>query len=257
MGTPCNGVTLSPGCPCNIEELQRIAKKHDLLLIEDAAESLGASVNGKKVGSFGDSAIISFCAPKVITMGEGGIVLTNSIDVYEKLKLICNHGRVENTDYFSSTEQMEYITLGYNFRMSTMTAALGISQMDKIDDIIRMRRENSKYLTEALSGLEEVETPKEPRDYYHVYQMYTIRVNSQDGTRDKVKEYLAQHGIGSKVYFDPIHMSHFYRNKYGYKGGELPITEKISKEVLTLPMYTDWTKGEIDRIAENVKGFFK
>ncbi len=104
------------GSPCHIEELKRIAQKHNLILVEDAAESLGAIVNGKKVGSFGDSAILSFCAPKVITMGEGGMILTNSRDIYEKVRLIYNHGRVEATDYFSSAEQMEYVTLGQHCR---------------------------------------------------------------------------------------------------------------------------------------------
>jgi len=107
------------GLPCHIEELKQIADEHNLILIEDAAEALGAMVNTKKAGSFGDSAILSFCAPKVITTGEGGMILTDSRDVYEKALLIYNHGRVGPTDYFSSAEQMEYVTLGYNFRMST------------------------------------------------------------------------------------------------------------------------------------------
>ena len=244
------------GLSCHIEELKQIAQKHNLLLIEDAAESLGAGVNGKKVGSFGDSAILSFCAPKVITMGEGGMILTNSRDIYEKARLLYNHGRVETTDYFSSTEQMQYVTLGYNFRMSTMTAALGIAQMEKIAKIISMRRENANYLTKGLSEIEGIETPKEPSGYFHLYQMYTVKVKGREGTRDRLKEYLNQNGIGTKIYFDPVHLSLFYRRKFGYKSGELPITEKISKEVLTLPMYPDLTKGEMDYIVEKIKEFF-
>ena len=169
------------GLSCHIEEIRQIAQKHDLILIEDAAESLGAMVNGKKVASFSDSAILSFCSPKVITMGEGGMILTNSRDVYEKARLIYNHGRVETSDYFSSTEQMQYVMLGYNFRMSTMTAALGMAQMEKIDKLIHMRRENANYLTQRLSEIEEIETPKEPSGYFHVYQMYTIRVTGKEG----------------------------------------------------------------------------
>jgi perosamine synthetase len=244
------------GSPCHIEKLKPIASKHNLILIEDAAESLGAMVNNKKVGSFGDAAILSFCSPKVITMGEGGMLFTNSRDVYEKARLIYNHGRAETSDYFSSTEQMEYVTLGYNFRMSTMTAALGLSQMDKLDKIIHMRRENANYLSRALSEIEEVEIPKEPANYSSVYQMYTIRISGREGIRDRLKEYLNQNGIGAKVYFDPIHLSLFYRRKFGYKGGELPVTEKISQEVLTLPMYPGLTKSEMDYIGEKVKEFF-
>jgi perosamine synthetase len=244
------------GSPCHIEKLKHIANKHNLILIEDAAESLGAMVNNMKVGSFGDSAILSFCSPKVITMGEGGMIFTNSRDVYEKARLIYNHGRAETSDYFSSTEQMEYVTLGYNFRMSTMTAALGLSQMDKIDKVIHMRRENANYLSKALSKIKEVEIPKEPANYFSVYQMYTIRIRGREGTRDRLKEYLNQNGIGAKVYFDPIHLSLFYRRKFGYKSGDLPATEKISQEVLTLPMYPSLTKTEMDYVVEKVKEFF-
>lgn len=244
------------GSPCHIEELRQIAQKHNRILIEDAAESLGATVNGKKVGSFGDSAILSFCAPKVITMGEGGMILTDSRDVYEKARLLYNHGRAETADYFSSAEQMEYVTLGYNFRMSTMTAALGIAQMEKIVKIISMRRENANYLTENLSEIAEIETPKEPTGYFHAYQMYTIRVRGRQGIRDELKEYLAQHGVMSRVYFEPVHLSLFYRQKFGYKSGELPLTERISKQVLTLPMYPGLTKSEMDYMLEKVKGFF-
>ena len=244
------------GCPCHIGELRQIAQKHNLIFIEDAAESLGATVNGKKVGSFSDSAILSFCAPKVITTGEGGMVLTDSRDVYEKVKLIYNHGRAETADYFSSAERMEYVTLGYNFRMSTMTAALGVAQMEKIDEIIRMRREHADYLTRGLSKMEEIQTPEEPHGYFHVYQMYTIRLNGREGVRDKLKEYLAHHGIMSRIYFDPIHLSLFYRRKFGYEGGELPVTEKISNEVLTLPMYPSLTKSEMDYIIEKIRDFF-
>lgn len=245
------------GSPCHIEELKRVAQKHNLIFIEDTAESLGAMVNGKKVGSFGDSAILSFCAPKVITTGEGGMILTDSRDIYEKVKLICNHGRAETADYFSSTEQMEYVTLGYNFRMSTMTAALGVAQIEKIDKIIRMRRENAKYLTEGLSTIEGIETPREPQGYFHVYQMYTIRIKGREGIRDRLKEYLVQHGIGTQVYFAPVHLTLFYRQKFGYKGGELPITERVSKEVLTLPMYPTLAKEEIDYILSQITDFMQ
>jgi len=244
------------GSPCHIEELKQIAQKHNLILIEDAAESLGAMVNGKKVGSFGDSAILSFCAPKVITMGEGGMILTNSRDVYEKARLVYNHGRAETADYFSSAEQMEYVTLGYNFRMSTMTAALGIAQMGKITTNIGMRRENANYLTESLSKIEEIETPKEPQGYFHVYQMYTIRVKGREGSRDRLKDFLAEHGIMSKIYFEPVHLSLFYRRKFGYKEGEMPVTERISKEVLTLPMYPGLTKSEMGYLVQKMKDFF-
>lgn len=244
------------GSPCHIEELKRIAQRHKLILIEDAAESLGAMVNGRKAGSFGDSAILSFCAPKVITTGEGGMILTNSRDIYEKVKLICNQGRAETADYFSSAEQIEYVTLGYNFRMSTMTAALGVAQMEKIGEIIRMRRENASYLTGWLSKIEEITTSKVPEGYFHVYQIYTIRLDGEEDTRDRLKEYLTECGIMSRIYFDPVHLTQFYRHEFGCREGYLPLTEKVASEVLTLPMYPTLTKEEMDYIGQRIQDFF-
>jgi len=245
------------GLPCHIEELRKVAHKHRLLLIEDAAESFGATVNGRKVGTFGDSAILSFCANKVITTGEGGMVITDSRDVHERVKLVCSHGRVDaGGDYFSSTDQMEYITLGYNFRMSTMTAALGIAQMDKIDEVIRLRRQHAHHLTQRLSGIEAVTPPQVPHGSSHVYQIYTIRLKDRAGLRDKLMRHILDRGIMTKVYFHPVHLTRFYRSKFGYKEGDLPLTERIASEVLTLPMYPTLTEEEIDYVAQTVRDFF-
>ena len=113
------------GCPCKIRELREIADDHHLLLIEDAAESFGASIGDKKAGSYGEGGVLSFCQNKVVPTGEGGALVTDSRDIYEKAKLIRSHGRQENSAYFSSIENLDYITLGYNFRMPSMIAALG------------------------------------------------------------------------------------------------------------------------------------
>ena len=241
------------GCACKIRELKEIAEDKNLLLIEDAAESLGARVINKKVGTFGDSAMLSFCQNKVITTGDGGAMVTDSRAVYEKLKLIRSHGRLETSDYFSSTEYMDYVTLGYNFRMSNITAALGIAQLKKADKIIEMRRENAGYLTTKLNHeVKETIIPTPPKDYFHVYQMYSVKINN----RDKLMKHLADSGIMTKVYFSPVHLTHFYKNELGYTC-ELPVTEEISSHVLTLPLYPTLTKGEIDFIIDKIKSFFE
>ena len=242
------------GCPCKIRELKEIAEDHNLILIEDAAESLGARIGDKKVGTFGDSAMLSFCQNKIITTGDGGAIVTDSKEIYEKLKLIRSHGRLETSDYFSATEYMDYITLGYNFRMSNIIAALGIAQLKKVDKIIEMRRENAEYLTIRLKReIKEIITPNSPNEYYHVYQMYTIRVNNY---REGLMKYLADKGIMTKVYFSPVHLTHFYKNELRY-ACELPVTEEISSQVLTLPMYPTLTREEIDYIVEEMKRFFE
>lgn len=243
------------GSPCLIHELKQIAERHNLLLIEDAAESLGASVNGKKVGSFGDCAILSFCAPKMITTGEGGAVVTDSAEIREKLKLIRSHGRAETANYFSSTDYMDYISLGYNFRMSDITAALGVAQLKKIERAIEMRRRNAQMLSLKLSPINEIEVPRFPDNFLHVYQMYTIKVREGRETRDALLASLAEKGIMAKVYFHPVHRSHFYKEKLGYNE-ELPATERLSEQVITLPMYPTLSEYEIEYIADGIAAFF-
>ena len=243
------------GSPCMIRELKEIAEDNNLILIEDAAEAFGAKINKENIGSFGDSAMLSFCANKVITTGEGGAIVTDSQNLYEKLKLIRSHGRVENKDYFSSSEFMDYTTLGYNFRMSNILAALGMAQINKIDKLIQMRRKNADYLTKKLSKIEGIIMPKAPADYFHVYQMYSIRVTLGVKQRDKLMDYLAKEGVMTKVYFHPVHLTKFYRERFGYTGAKLPVTEKISSEILSLPMSPQMTKCEIDFMVETMEKF--
>jgi perosamine synthetase len=241
------------GCPCKIEELKDLADDYDLVLIEDAAESLGAKIKDKNVGTFGDSAVLSFCQNKIITTGEGGAVVTDSREIYEKLLLIRSHGRLESSDYFSSLEPFDYVTLGYNFRMSNITATLGISQLEKLDKIIEMRRSNSRYLTENLNDqIDKIIPLKSPNDYYHVYQLYNVLADD----RDELMKYLADKGIMTKIYFDPVHQTYFYKKKLRYNV-DLPVTTEIANKILTLPMYPGLQKDEIDFIIREIKNFYR
>jgi len=245
------------GCPCLIRELKKIADSYNLILIEDAAESFGARIRGKKVGTFGDSAMLSFCQNKIITTGEGGAIITDLRNVYEGLKLIRSHGRQEDPRYIDTPEYLDHITLGYNFRMSDMVAALGISQIKKVEKLIKMRRKNAEYLTQRLKAIDEIIIPSPLNNYFHVYQLYTIRVKKGKEERDNLMKYLGKKGISTRVYFYPVHLTRFYKRRFGYKKGKLPITEKISEQVLTLPLYPTLTKKEIDYIFEMICSFFK
>lgn len=241
------------GCPCRIQELREIADEYGLILIEDSAEAFGAEISGKKIGTFGDASILSFCQNKIITTGEGGALVTDSKEINRKLKLIRSHGRVDETQYFSSTQVADYINLGYNFRMSTLTAALGMSQIRKIAEIIEKRRKRSSYFTSRLKEKigNNVRFPEIPQSYFHVYQLYTILTNE----RNELKDYLASKEIMTKIYFSPVHLTYFYRNILGYKC-KLPITEELAQSVLTLPMYPCLTLDEIDYIINEVKNFY-
>jgi perosamine synthetase len=244
------------GCPClYTKELQEIAEDHKVLFFEDAAESLGAHIHNTMVGTFSDAAMFSFCQNKIITTGEGGMIVTDSKDVYRKLKLLVSHGRVESGNYFESTGSMDYVRLGFNFRMPTMMAALGLSQLKKLPKIIEMRRRNAAYYTSKFSKIPGVTAPVVPKDFFHVYQMYTILV--EQGKRDELKTYLASKGVFSKIFFDPVHLTQFYKEQFKYKEGDLPSTEKISKRVLTLPMYPTLKKEEIDYITDCIREFYE
>jgi len=240
------------GCPCKIEELRQIADDHNLLLIEDAAEAFGASVSGKKVGSFGDSGMVSFCQNKVITTGEGGAIVTESRDLYEKLKLIRSHGRLETADYFSTTAVMDYVTLGYNFRMSNITAALGLAQINKVDKIIKKRREDAQYYLEKISqNVTEISLPSLPENVFHVYQLFTLCVPQ----RDNLIKFLEECGIMTKIYFSPVHQTHYYRDVLGYTD-ELPVTEKAASESISLPFYPGLSRQDMDEVIKSVKTFY-
>jgi len=242
------------GCPSKAKELREIADDYKVILIEDAAEAFGSRIDDVKVCNFGNSSILSFCQNKVITTGEGGAVITNDKEIYDRLKLIKAHGRLEKQDYFSSTDSGDYIALGYNFRLSNILAALGLAQIKKTDKIIEMRRKNALTMSEKLSKIKDIILPEPPPNYYHVYQLYTIRVTKE--VRDNLFNFLAKKGIMVKIYFQPVHLTTFYRSLLGYKE-ELPVTEELSKEVLTLPMYPTLSENDINYIVRNVKQFYR
>jgi len=243
------------GNMCKIEKIKKIATESKLLLIEDAAEALGSSINGKMAVSFGDAGILSFAWNKVITTGEGGAVLTNSKKIFERLVLIRSHGRVDKENYFMSSSTPEYLTLGYNWRISAMTAALGISQLQKLNKLVDMRIKNANYLTKKLSKIPFIETPRSSNNVKHTYMMYTIRIKAGKKTRNELSKFLTKRGIQTKIMFEPIHLTKFYRKKFGYKNGFLKNTERISNEILSLPMYPHLKKTEMDFIIENIKEF--
>jgi len=243
------------GLSCKIFEIKEIAEKNDLILIEDAAECLGSTINGKKVGSISDSSIFSFCGNKVLTTGEGGAVVTNSKEIYEKIKLIRSHGRVDKQSYFDDPSKPNYLELGFNWRMSSITASLGLTQLSKLDRIISKRRENAKYISSHLMKHENIQVPSEPSGYTHIYQMYSI-VLSEKNLRDDLQKHLLNDKIFSKVYFDPIHLTDFYKEKIK-KNISLPITENISERILTLPMYPNMTHEEKEYLINSIDAFFE
>jgi len=251
------------GASRDIEKLRKIADDNKILLLEDNAHSLGVRKNGKQCGTFGQAAALSFCQNKLIATGEGGAVITDSLEAYEKMKLFRSHGRVETADdYFSSVGDNDYTEVGYNYRMPTICAALGLSQLKKFDRIKKMRIEAGEYLSRGLSeinaGMKKqiIKVPKPFENSDHLYQMYTIMVDDKQ-IRDDLQKYLAEKGVMSRPYYNPIHLKTFYRKNYGCKEGDLPRTEKISEKILTLPIYPGMKKEEMDLVVGSIREFFE
>lgn len=243
------------GLPCKIDEIKEISNKNKFYLIEDAAESFGASLNGRKIGSFGTVSIFSFAGNKILTTGEGGALCTDSKELYEKIKLIRSHGRQLHSGYFSSMQDHDYYSLGYNWRMSSITAALGLSQLDKIEKIIDMRRKNAKYYQSKLKKIKEITLQEEPSGFKHVYQFYSILLRNST-IRTKLMNFLASKGIMTRVFFKPVHKTVFF-SKIGYGSLSLPNTEKISTQILSLPMFPTLRKEEINYIVGTITEFFE
>jgi perosamine synthetase len=243
------------GFPCLVKELREIAQDAGVLFIEDAAEAYGAEVEGTRVGALSNSAIFSFCQNKVLTTGEGGCAVTDDEEVARRLRLVQSYGRQMEGDYFSKSDGIDYVEVGYNWRLSSMAAALGLSQLNKVDELIRRRRENAAYLDARLGKIAGVEliTPRDRTTA--VYQMYTVKVRGGRETRDALSAFLKERNIASKVYFEPAHNYTVFK-ELGLSDVNLPSTAVMASEVLTLPFYPYMTKLEMDEVIGAIEEYF-
>jgi len=226
------------GLPADVERLGELADEYDFRLLEDAAQAHGARYDGERVGSFGDAACFSFYPTKNMTTGEGGMILTDDESVADQARRFVDHGR---------TTGYEHASVGHNFRMTNMAAAIGRVQLDRLPEFTRMRRRNAAHLTEQLSDIPDIVTPLEPDGYEHVYHQYTVRVPD----RDALQEHLADRDIGTGVYYPiPIHRQPAYEDV----SGSYPIAEACADEVLSLPIHPELDDSDLNRIAEATAG---
>ena len=168
--------------------------------------------------------------------------------------MIRSHGRLDKINYFNNPSESSYDGLGYNWRMSSITAGLGLSQIQKLDKIINLRKKNASYINSRLKKHSEIKIPIPLDGVDHIYQMYTIRLLNEN-MRNKLHKFLISKKIFSKVYFEPIHEKTFYKNKFGNL--DLPITQKISKEILTLPLYPNMSNDEMEYLCSSISEFFE
>ncbi len=244
------------GQSCLMDEIMEIADENNLKVIEDSAETLGGTYKGKKTGTFGHLNCFSFYPTKNITTGEGGMITTNDSELAEELTVLKSHG-ISSSTYEREKKEKPWlraaVEAGYNYRMCDVLAAIGLVQLEKIDELNKKRRDHAYFLNKHLD-FENIDTPVELEDCLHVYQMYTIKVNDLDRTQFVKK--LREKDIGASVHFDPpVHKQPFYED-FENRGG-LEVTEKISERIVSLPMYPDMEKEDLEKIVVAVEDTIK
>lgn len=229
------------GQAADMDKIREIAEKHDLKIIEDAAQAHGAEYNGEKVGTLGDMACFSFYPTKNMTTSEGGMITTDDEELAKKAQMFRAHG---------ASERYHHDEIGYNFRMTDIAAAIGLAQLKVIDEFNDKRISNADYLNEQLKDIEGIVTPKSPDNYKHVYHQYTVRV--EKGNRDDWVEFLTNKGIGTGIHYPiPLYNQPIYK-KLGIEG-DCPLAEKAADNVISLPVHPSLTKEDLDLVVDAVK----
>ncbi|MFX0140653.1 MAG: DegT/DnrJ/EryC1/StrS family aminotransferase [Candidatus Hodarchaeota archaeon] len=256
------------GRPCNMNEIMDMAEEYELKVIEDSCEAIGAEylteklANNKsfvkkeiwkKVGTFGDCGVFAFYPNKQITTGEGGMVVTDNENIFNSCKSMRNQGRSEDGVW------LQHERLGYNYRLSDINCALGITQLERINEILTKREKVANSYNEKLKEIEGIITPQYEENKKISWFVYVIRLidNYSQNDRDLILIKLKEQGIGCSHYFSPIHLQPFYRKWFGYKKGNFPVTERISERTIALPFYNNLKREEVDYVCENLKKIMK
>jgi len=231
------------GLPADMQPIREIADKHDLQVIEDAAQAHGATYKGKAAGTLADAACWSLYASKNMTAGEGGVITTDNDDMAETMRSIRTHGE---------KEKYKSVMLGYNYRMSEIQAAISCVQLEKLPTFLAKRRENAKRLTEILEKTDKLQLPNEPEGCTSSWYLYTVRLkDSTEEKRNRIVDGLRKKGIGAEVYYvNPVHLMPYYSKTFGKH--RLPETEKATKQVFSLPIHPGVTEEQIDYIGKTV-----
>lgn len=241
------------GQAADMESILRIAKTYNLLIIEDACESLMATYKGKKVGAFGQAAVFAFYPNKQMTTGEGGMIITNNKKVYELCSSLRNQGRKQGDKW------LNHSYLGYNYRLDEMSAALGLTQLKKISYLIRKRQEITSWYSQAIKPYSEIiQAPRIGQERSHTWFVYVIKFKNKKIDRDEVITKLEKTGIFTKPYLPSIHLFSFYKKLFNYKKGDFPIAEEISRSSLALPLYIGLKKKDcfyiVKKLADIING---
>ena len=233
------------GNPADMPKIIDIAKKRNLFVIEDAAQAISASIDGKPVGSFGITGCFSMHPLKNLNVwGDGGVITTNSDEIYKKLILLRNHG-------LKTRDEVEIF--GYNSRLDTLQAIVANRLMNVLDKITNKRIENAKKYDEAFSKIPEIKVPPRKKNVKQVYHTYVIQVEK----RDQLIKYLEENGIEAKIHYPiPVHLQN--AAKYlGYKEGDFPVCEEQTKKIITLPVHQHLSDEQLEYVIKTVKQFYE
>lgn len=229
------------GHPCQMDEINRIAKKYNLYVIEDAAEAIGSEYKNNKVGSIGDVGCFSFYGNKTITTGEGGMITTNDKDLYEKLLILRDHGMSKERRYY-------HPVIGFNYRMTNMQAAVGVAQMERIERLVSRKIEMANLYNQCLKNIKNITLPPKEKWAKNTYWMYSILINSDSPvSRDLLIAKLKEKGVETRPFFIPVHLMPPYATKISY-----PVAEKLSKQGLNIPSYAMLNDKDIKNITEEI-----
>lgn len=234
------------GEAARMDAIMAIANKHGLRVIEDACEAIQATYQGQYAGTFGDLAVYGFYPNKQITTGEGGMVVTDDPALYEYCLSARNQGRATDMQWLT------HVRLGYNYRISEVTAAIGVEQMKKLPEIMALRREKALRYRELLQDVPGVRLPEGWDSPAHSWFVFAIRVEA--AIRDPLLDILNARGVQSKAYFSPcIHLQEFYLRDFGYREGMFPVAERLSQETIILPFFTSITDEQMNWVQTQLK----
>jgi UDP-4-amino-4,6-dideoxy-N-acetyl-beta-L-altrosamine transaminase len=248
------------GLSCNMEKIEEVADRHNLIVIEDACHALGAEYKNTKIGdcTYSDMAVFSFHPVKHITTGEGGMITTNSGEFYKKLIMLRNHGITKELDKLLNKKEgswfYEMQELGYNYRITDLQCALGISQLNKIKIFVELRRKIAKKYDEAFKDINDVETIEQPEENKNAYHLYVIRVKNKE-TRLNLFNYLKENDIFCQVHYIPVHW-HPYYQKLGYKRENCPKAREFYERIISLPIYPSLKNDEQEKVIKIIKDFY-
>lgn len=243
------------GSPAGFDKVCEIARKHNLLVVEDSCEALGSALDGKTAGTFGTMSVFGFYPNKQITTGEGGMIVTDRDDLADLCISLRNQGRDKGSPTSGGQAWLNHKRMGYNFRLSDINCVLGLAQLSRIDEIIARRQQVAKWYQEMLADDDRLIVPTEPQGCSISWFVFVVRLADcfTQEQRGQILQAMRARGVQVSNYFPPVHLQPFMVEQFGYKQGDFPVTESVSKSTIALPFYNNLAKDEAALVCRTLK----